>query len=175
MYDSEKASAAPLVGSFQAEYNLNSGPGSKRPHTPSTPPIFGLRDPVFLVLFLANLGFIFFYAFTKGLDSFNSASSSSSSSFSVDEDTRSFFYAVLGLCAVAGVLGGLALTVLMRNAESLIRFTLYFNIGICVAIGLYCMSVQPILGVLMLLVAMLNWCYMRAVQKRIPFASANLK
>jgi len=63
----------------------------------------------------------------------------------------------------------------MRNAESLIRITLWWNILICFALALVLVTISPILTVVMLLAAALNWCYMRAVQSRIPFASANLK
>jgi hypothetical protein len=75
------------------------------------------------------------------------------------------------------VITGFVLTFLMRHAESLIRFTLWFNIATCLALGVAMIVVvnQPIVSVIMFLFALLNWCYMRAVQSRIPFASSNLK
>jgi hypothetical protein len=165
---------APLVGTYQNAGMDLPGMKTKRPHTPSSAPAGGVRDPLFLVLFLGNLVAVFFYAFTSGLDEVRKSSSDSDGSIS--SDTKNILYATLTLCCASVAITALVLGFLMKNAESLIRFTLYFNIAICLVLGGWMLAAgQALVSIIMFLVALLNWCYMRAVQSRIPFASANLK
>ena len=145
--------------------------------------LFGLRDPFFLLLFLAHLAVVSYYAFTKGVKQLNevdgdsgSDSSSSSSSSIPSGSVSKVGYVILLLASSSLVLSGLMLSYMVRNAETLIRTTLYFNVALvslCAIVSFAYGIIVP--GVIFSVFALLNWCYLRAVQSRIPFASANLK
>jgi hypothetical protein len=169
--DLEKAQmAAPLTGSGYGSSSAGGSglAGGKRPHEPAPMPALGVRDPLFLFLFLGNVIAVCYYAFTSGLSEL-SDSTDDSGSVSLDESTKKILYATLCLAGFAALLTGCVLTVLMRNAESLIRFTLWFNIVICFVLAVFMVMISPFISIFFMLFCLLNWCYMRAVQNRIPY------
>jgi hypothetical protein len=137
----------------------------------------GFRDPLFLLLFVGTTVVMTGIAFTKGVSAVtDAASSSDADAGSVSPGTQKAMGVIAILCACAVGLSGLILTYLMKHAESLIRSSLWINIfltGLFAAVAF--VNGQVWVALVFLLFTAINWCYMRAVQRRIPFASANLK
>ena len=85
-------------------------------------------------------------------------------------------YALAGMAGITLVSTALLLSFIIANAEKMIRFVLNLNVLLSfVFAGLAFYYEQVWIGCILLFVALLNVCYLRAVQSRIPFASANLK
>jgi hypothetical protein len=67
------------------------------------------------------------------------------------------------------------LKTLLKYTNSMIRMSLMLNIGIFLFMGCTSLFVNPILGLFCLLGAFFAYRYMRTVENRIAFATANLK
>lgn len=170
--DVEKANlAAPLTQNYQTSDQQQQA--ARREQSS------GFRDPVFLLLFGATTVGCTVYGLTSGLSAIQDVASDSSDSSSSDIDSESVKkIAVMGgvLAVVASVMTSGVLGFLMRNAEGLIRSTLVMNIFLTGLFALLAFANGLIwVAFVCLFFTLINWCYMRAVQSRIPFASANLK
>ncbi|GMH64218.1 hypothetical protein TrLO_g14583 [Triparma laevis f. longispina] len=175
-HDIEKQQlTAPLTGSspYQA---APLGAQPKQPERPAQSS--GFRDPIFLLLFVGTVVAMCGVAFTKGVDAVTDAASSSDTdgSTTISAGNKKAMGVIAILCACSVVLSGMILSFLMKNAESLIRTSLYINIFLT---GLFAIVAfvnnQIWVALVCVLFTAINYCYMRAVQRRIPFASANLK
>ena len=91
---------------------------------------------------------------------------------------KKLMYTTVGICVASSAFTGVLVSFLMRNAESLIQTSLRMSIAISLLCTLLCFSQGgPLvyMGVIFAIMTLINWCYYRAVQSRIPFAAANLK
>lgn len=111
-----------------------------------------------------------------GIDSLDSSSDSDSSRLMSADDTKVVIGIALGMAVVAVVLALAMVKLIVAYARCMILFVLWFNVGISFAFAAYGFAIGNIfVGVIGLLIALLNLCYARAVQHRIPFAVANLR
>mmetsp|Transcript_23293 Transcript_23293/g.48434 ORF Transcript_23293/g.48434 Transcript_23293/m.48434 type:complete len:480 (+) Transcript_23293:1357-2796(+) len=174
-YQSEKQQlAAPLTGYGDAESGGIKAQQTSSGHSANQKS--GVRDPIFLLLFVGHIIAMCYIAFTSGIDavkSWGDDASTDDTNFSYDSKMLS---STIGLCVVAAAFGGIVVTFLMNNAESLIQTSLRLNIAISALCALVCFANGiAIGGILFMVMTLINWCYYRAVQNRIPFAAANLK
>jgi hypothetical protein len=134
------------------------------------------RDPLFAVLLYANvaaiIGVFVAYNGTTALNTLggNDAENEATTDYSGIAKTA------IGAAAIATVLSGAMLQVLMCIPALLIKTALIFNVvmaGVVAAYGF--LSGNLIVGIVGILFFALMLCYARAVWARIPFATANLK
>jgi hypothetical protein len=118
-------------------------------------------------------------AFTSGIDAVKTwnddADTDTDTSVTVN---KKLMYTTVGICVASSAFTGVLVSFLMRNAESLIQTSLRMSIAISLLCTLLCFSQGgPLvyMGVIFAIMTLINWCYYRAVQSRIPFAAANLK
>lgn len=176
-YNEKQQLGAPLTGYGDAESGGIKAQQTSSGHANSQKT--GVRDPIFLVLFVAHLIAMFYIAFTSGIDAVKTWGDDTED----DTDTNLTFnkkvmYTTISLCVMASAFTGLLVTFLMKNAESLIQTSLRLSIFISLLCTFLCFAQGgPLLymGFIFALMTLLNWCYYRAVQSRIPFAAANLK
>lgn len=141
----------------------------------------GFRDPFFLLLFVVHFIAIVAIAFSIGIPAFKDdtadVDNSGSSDIAIDSTmAKKLGYALAGMAGLTLVSTALLLSFIIANAEKMIRFVLNLNVLLSfVFAGLAFYYNVLWMGVLLLFIALLNLCYLRAVQSRIPFASANLK
>lgn len=103
-------------------------------------------------------------------------SSSSSSNVLSSDDTQKVIAIALGMAVVSVVIALALVKLVTAYARCMINFVLWFNVGIAVAIAAYGFSINNLfLGIIGAVLALLNFCYARMVQHRIPFAVANLR
>lgn len=82
----------------------------------------------------------------------------------------------VGMAVVSMVLALLMVKLIVAYARVMILFVLWFNVGISFALAAYGFVIGNIfIAIIGALIALLNLCYARAVQHRIPFAVANLR
>lgn len=106
----------------------------------------------------------------------SSSSSKKSSNVLSSDDTRKVIGIALGMAVLSVVLALLLVKLITAYARCMINFVLWFNVGIAVAVAAYGFSINNLfLGILGAIIALLNFCYARLVQHRIPFAVANLR
>jgi hypothetical protein len=111
-----------------------------------------------------------------GIDSLKSSSDSDSSRLMSADDTKVVIGIALGMAVVAVILALAMVKLIVAYARCMILFVLWFNVVISFAFAAYGFAIGNIfVGVIGLLIALLNLCYARAVQHRIPFAVANLR
>lgn len=125
------------------------------------------RDWFWAFLFYAQIGAIIGITVTYTPDAFVSTNTG--------EDYSGVIYATIILGAVAMVLSGLVLFVMIHVASVLIKFALIFSIvmTLLTAIG-GILSGQVIVAVFGFIFFAVGMCYACAVWSRIPFATANL-
>lgn len=112
-----------------------------------------------------------------GIDSLSDSDGSSTSSNALSpSDTRKVIGIAVGMAVVSLILALLLVKLITSAARFMINFVLWFNVGLSVAVAVYgFVSGNLFLGIIGAIIALLNLCYVRAVQHRIPFAVANLK
>lgn len=111
-----------------------------------------------------------------GIDSLNTDSSSDSSRLMSVDDTKAVVGISLGFAVFALVSALAMVKLIVAYARCMILFVLWFNVGISFAFAAYGFAVGNIfVGIIGAILALLNLCYARAVQHRIPFAVANLR
>lgn len=92
------------------------------------------------------------------------------------DDTKTVIGIALGMAVFALIVSMAMVKLIVAYARCMILFVLWFNVGISFAFAAYGFAIGNIfVGVIGLLIALLNLCYARAVQHRIPFAVANLR
>jgi len=92
------------------------------------------------------------------------------------DDTKVVVAVAVGMAVVAMVLALLLVKLIVAYARVMILFVLWFNVGISFALAAYGFAIGNVfIGIIGLIIALLNLCYARAVQHRIPFAVANLR
>ncbi|GMH64936.1 hypothetical protein TL16_g04079 [Triparma laevis f. inornata] len=165
-HDIEKQQlTAPLTGSspYQA---APLGAQPKQPERPAQSS--GFRDPIFLLLFVGTVVAMCGVAFTKGVDAVTDAASSSDTdgSTTISAGNKKAMGVIAILCACSVVLSGMILSFLMKNAESLIRTSLYINIFLT---GLFAIVAfvnnQIWVALVCVLFTAINYCYMRGEER----------
>lgn len=92
------------------------------------------------------------------------------------DDTKKVIGIALGMSVVSVVLALVLVKLITAYARFMINFVLWFNVGVSVAVAAYGFAIGNLfLGILGAVIALLNFCYARLVQHRIPFAVANLR
>jgi hypothetical protein len=152
---------------------------------PETSPPTGCRDWPFAIVFILNVAAIIGLMVVWGIDSLTDDKSSSSSSSSKKksssnvlsgDDTKKVVAIALAMAVLSVVLALLLVKLITAAARFMINFVLWFNVGISIAVAAYGFAINNLfLGILGAIIALLNFCYARAVQHRIPFAVANLR
>lgn len=112
-----------------------------------------------------------------GIDSLSDSDDNSKSSNALSpDDTKKVIGIAIGMAVVAVILALLLVKLITAAARFMINFVLWFNVALSVAVAAYGFVIGNLfLGILGAIIALLNFCYARAVQHRIPFAVANLK
>jgi hypothetical protein len=136
------------------------------------PPQF--RDAWAAILFVSHLCGIFYISFAWGIPSLDFEYASYGSTDEVH--FAGFLYLCLTASVAALIFAGMALSIMSRFAEQMVQISLFFSIGCSVLLTIFFIYEKLWLGaVVSSLGALWGWCYARAVQRRIPFAAANLK
>ncbi|KAG7384286.1 Metal transporter cnnm2 [Phytophthora pseudosyringae] len=129
------------------------------------------RDWPFAVLFMVNVGVIFILVASLGA----TAAKSNSESLS-DSNIKALVGVASGMAVVAMALAVLMAKIIPLYAHGMILFVLWFNLGVAVAFVAIGIAIANfLLAALGVVVALLNWCYVRSVKHRIPLAVAHLR
>ncbi|RLN51445.1 hypothetical protein BBJ28_00011648, partial [Nothophytophthora sp. Chile5] len=148
----------------------------------------GCRDWPFAIVFVLNVGVIIALMVRRlhkmqkyqldalwGIKSVTDPDNSSSELLSGD-DTRVVIGIALGMALVSVVLSLGMVKLIVAYARCMILFVLWFNVGLSFAFAAYGFAIGNFfVGIIGAIFALLNLCYARAVQHRIPFAVANLR
>lgn len=135
----------------------------------------GCHDWPFALLFVLNVGVIIALMALWGVKTVTDPENNSSELLSGD-DTKVVVAIAVGMAVVSMVLALLMVKLFVAYARVMILFVLWFNVGISFALAAYGFIIGNIfIAIIGLIIALLNLCYARAVQHRIPFAVANLR
>ncbi|KAL4152387.1 hypothetical protein PRNP1_009318 [Phytophthora ramorum] len=133
------------------------------------------HDWPFALLFVLNVGVIIALTALWGVKTVTDPDNNSSELLSGD-DTKVVVSIAVGMAVVSMVLALLMVKLIVAYARVMILFVLWFNVGISFALAAYGFIIGNIfIAIIGLIIALLNLCYARAVQHRIPFAVANLR
>jgi len=137
----------------------------------------GCRDPLFALLFVANLGVIIGICARFGSDPFsnNNNNDNYDDADITSDDMIGFLYAAVAGGGISIVLSALMVLLMVKFAKFLIKAAIFFNIalfGLAVAFSLYAGAIGG--AILSFIFFAIMCCYARAVWSRIPFATANL-
>lgn len=102
---------------------------------------------------------------------------SAAGEFTTVDEVR-FLSAIVVSLAVAPTLSFVAMGYMKTNAQQMIRFSLYFAIGLNLLLAVVAVALaggDPVAAIWNVVFALILACYARAVWHRIPFAAANLK
>lgn len=129
------------------------------------------RDPIFAVLLYGNVAAIVIVAIVYGAAAFTEAIDDSTSGYSYE----GYIYATFILGALAIVLTGFALPIMMCIPELLIKASLIMMLVLSGVMMAFSFATGNILGgIFGAIFFAIFICYARAVWSRIPFASVNL-
>ncbi|GMF19163.1 unnamed protein product [Phytophthora fragariaefolia] len=135
----------------------------------------GCQDWPFALLFVVNVGVIIALMALWGAKTVTDPDNNSSELLSGD-DTKVVVAIAVSMAVVSMALALLMVKLIVAYARAMILFVLWFNVGISFALAAYGFAIGNIfIAIIGALIAMLNLCYARAVQHRIPFAVANLR
>jgi len=127
------------------------------------------KDPIFAVLFYVNIAVIIGLAATMGKDALNVSGGGSVNDYS------GFIYAGVVISLLSLVFAGIALLIVMKIPETMIKISLIF---VVVLAGILCVTAfaygSIVGGVIGLLFFGISVWYAYAVWSRIPFAAVNL-
>ncbi|RLN52785.1 hypothetical protein BBJ29_000741 [Phytophthora kernoviae] len=133
------------------------------------------QDWPFAILFVLNVGAIIALTAMWGVKTVTDPDSNSSELLNGD-DTKVVVAIAVGMAVVSMVLALALVKLIVAHARVMILFVLWFNVGISFAFAAYGFAIGNVfIGVIGAILALLNLCYARAVQHRIPFAVANLR
>lgn len=137
----------------------------------------GCQDWPYAVLFALNVGVIIALMAMWGVKTVSgSDTTSDSNSLLSSDDVRVVVSIAAGLAVVSMALALCMVKLIVAHARVMILFVLWFNVGLSFAFAAYGFVIGNLLiAIFGLLIALLNLCYARAVQHRIPFAVANLR
>ena len=134
----------------------------------------GCRDPLFAVVFYANLIIITILCAKFGPDAYKSEIASDTDSGN-SPNLIGFLYTALFGSGISVVLSGLMILLMLMIASFLIKLALIFNVvmsGVLAAFAL--ITGNWPFGIIGLIFFAIFCCYTKAVWHRIPFATANL-
>lgn len=136
----------------------------------------GWRDVPFAVIFILNVLVIILLMAILGVKTLIKEESNTVDSLFTKKDAYVVVGVAIGLCVIAVVISFIMAKLLVAFADCMVRFTLWFNLFISIAICAFGFaSGNFFLGAVGLFIVMMTLCYIRAVRHRIPFAVANLK
>lgn len=126
----------------------------------------GCKDPIFALLFYINVFAIIGVAATYGKDAFAA---------SATYNYSGFVYAAVIISVLSLFLAGIALLIVMKFPETMIKVSLVFSVifaGIWMVMAFASGSIVG--GVIGAVFFAISICYARAVWSRIPFAAVNM-
>jgi len=130
----------------------------------------GCKDPFFAVLFYINVIAIIVVAATYGKDAMNSAVDGGSV-----YDYSGFLYAAVVISMMSLVLAGLALLIVMKFPETMIKISLVFTVVLAGIAALAAFAFGSMIGGIIGLVFFgISIWYAKTVWSRIPFAAVNM-
>ncbi|KAI9906835.1 hypothetical protein PsorP6_004527 [Peronosclerospora sorghi] len=133
------------------------------------------QDWPFALLFLVNVGVIIALMALWGVKTVTDPENNPSPLMS-GNDTKMVVSIAVGMAVVSMMLALMMVKLIVAFARVVILFVLWFNVGISFAFAAYGFVIGNIfIAIVGLIIALLNLCYARAVQHRIPFAVANLR
>lgn len=136
------------------------------------------NDAFFAWLFLGQLVVLVIFGVWKGphlLHNFNSAVNGDDGGDDHKISYAKIFALMAGLIGTGIAVATIWINVLLAFAEHMIRAALWMNVGFMVGMGISSALVNPFMPFVFAIFALINVCYIYAVQNRIAFASANLK
>lgn len=143
------------------------------------------RDPLFAVLFYANVAAIVGVTIRYSDDvmkalrsdsSANDADANMNGADTEEDDYSGIIYTAIVTAAIASALSAATMQVMICIPGILIKAALFFNVALsAAAAALGFIYGGVIAGIIGLVFFALMLCYARAVWSRIPFATANLK
>lgn len=107
------------------------------------------------ILFLAQVIVIGFFAVWKGLPAVLDQMENSQHGHK-NYDFQNFFILLLGIFGLTVALSGFWMKLLMSYAESMIRVTLWCNVGLVIVFGLGTFPVSPVSSLIFLMLAAVN-------------------
>lgn len=138
------------------------------------------RDPLFAVLFYANIAVMVGLYAKFGFNPFanlgdDADNNNQNDNEEVDIDTSALVYSALASGGFAALLSFLAFIILLNIPGILIKTALIFNIvASALAAGIALVFGNIVGAIIGLIFFLIMCCYARAVWSRIPFATANL-
>lgn len=135
------------------------------------------RDPLFAVLFYANIGVMIGLYTQYGFNPFDVPEQQDVVDDAADQpiNTEALVYSALASGGFAAVLSLLAFIILLNIPGIMIKAALLFNVLAAAAAAFFAFAWgQTIIAIVCLIFFLLMCCYAYAVWSRIPFATANL-
>ena len=136
------------------------------------------RDPLFAVLFYANIGIMIGLYTQYGFNPFAEKEEVAVQDDAAAEEsinTEALVYSALASGGFAAVLSLCAFIILLNIPGVMIKTALIFNVAIAAAAAFFAFSQgQTVIAIICLIFFLLMCCYAYAVWSRIPFATANL-
>ena len=133
------------------------------------------QDWPFALLFVLNVGTILALMLVWGVQTVTDPENHASELLP-GNDTQVVLAIATAMAVVSMVLALVMVKLFVAHARVMILFVLWFNVGISFAFAAYGVILGNIfIAIIGFMIALLNLCYARAVQHRIPFAVANLR
>jgi hypothetical protein len=159
---------APFGASPQPEGNFGSSPHPQASDGENEAAKTGCKDPIFALLFYANVIAMVAVAAAYGPAAFDESEQSA---------TYDAYLAAVGVTAIISLLfSGLGLLVMMKFPETIIKASLIFVVVMSLVWCIFSFLVGSIIGgIFGLIFFAIGVCYARAVWSRIPFATVRLR
>uniref|UniRef100_A0AAV1T2F7 Choline transporter-like protein n=1 Tax=Peronospora matthiolae TaxID=2874970 RepID=A0AAV1T2F7_9STRA len=133
------------------------------------------QDWPFALLFVLNVGTILALMLVWGVQTVTDPENHASELLP-GNDTQVVLAIATAMAVLSMVLALVMVKLFVAHARVMILFVLWFNVGISFAFAAYGVVLGNIfIAIIGFMIALLNLCYARAVQHRIPFAVANLR
>jgi hypothetical protein len=134
------------------------------------------RDPLFAVLFIANVAAMVGVFIKYGNSPLAQDNQAENQDGEVELDEKGLIKTAVACAAASAVFSAVVMQILMCIPGFLIKFALFFNIGLAALACLFAFySGSMIGGIISAVFLALFCCYAYMVWSRIPFATANLK
>lgn len=171
------ASKEPMLGNYQtASFGKSTGGGAPSVGESMSlepmrlePAVPECKDKWFALAFIIQFLVMVSFALSKGKDVESHDVSSNQPSFA----HLSIFCGIMSVIAI--VFATVWMQTLLSFADRMIRIALWMNVGFMIVAGITSAAMSPFVTLFFFLGVLINIWYIRAVENRIAFASANLK
>ncbi|EEY67723.1 uncharacterized protein PITG_17954 [Phytophthora infestans T30-4] len=132
------------------------------------------RDWPFAILFIMNIGVIFVLMASLGVSAVRTNNSLRDSLS--HNDMKALAGVSSGMTTLAMVLAVMMTKIIPSYARCMIIFVLWLNFGVAIAFAGIAIALGAfVFAAVGVIIAILNWCYVRRVKHRIPLAVAQLR